>query len=228
MRTVATIIVFLLPLLAGCAAREGGGSGADAALLRLEYREQASTLPYLRLDGVQLQESSRLGRTSPVVWHFQKEELGEDFYLPLPDSYGMQDRMDESLADLLEAYGFALRGWPGGPQLLMGVKVKRLRLGSLGINEGSRSCELELEFILREAPAGLEITRFTVRGESRIDGSWTFFDRGGPRWIPDPDGADPVVEATRVAALHFLAESLNFWKDPSSWESSVHISEAVR
>jgi len=228
MKPGAVLVLSIPLLLAACAAREEHAASTSGALLRLEYREQALTLPNLRLDGVQLQETRRLGRSSSVVWHFQEEELGEDHYLPLPDSHEMQDSMHESLSEIFENFGFALRGWPGDPQILIGVEVKQLRLRSLGIGDGTRSCELELEFILREGPASVEITRFSARGESRLDGSWTFLDRSGPRWIPVPGERDPVIEATRDAAIGFLAESLEFWKDPDRWKSSIRLSGAAR
>jgi hypothetical protein len=182
----------------------------------------------MRLDGVQLQESSRLGRMSPVVWHYQEKELGRDFFLPLPESYELQDRMHESLSKTLEAFGFALRGWPGDPQVLVGVNVKHLYLRSLGLDEGYRSCALELEFILREAPSGLEITRFLARGETRLEGSWTHIFRDGPRWQPTGGEANPVLEATQEAVLEFLDQSREFWRNPDSWKATVHFSEAGR
>ncbi len=220
-------ILLALPLLAACASQRARGPSVDGALLRLEYREHASLLPNLRLDGVQLQVSSRLGRTSTVVWHFQEKELGEDWYLPIPDSYEMQDRMHASLMQTLENFGFALHGWPGDPQLFVGVKVRQMKLRSLGVGEGYRSCDLELEFILREAPSGVEIRRFNSRGQSRLSGSWTHMYRSGPRWLPESGQPHPVLEATRVATLDFLAESLEFWRDPAAWESSIKFSDAT-
>ncbi len=219
-------ILISLPLLAACASHTARGPMVDGALLRLEYREHAPQLPNLRLDGVQLQESGRLGRGSTVVWHYQEKELGEDWYLPIPDSFEMQDRMHSSLLNTLENFGFALHGWPGDPQLFVGVKVKQMRLRSLGVGEGYRSCDLELEFILREAPSGVEIRRFTSRGQSRLSGSWTHMYRSGPRWLPEGDQPHPVLEATRVAALDFLAESLEFWRDPQAWAASIKFSDA--
>jgi hypothetical protein len=221
------ILLIALLLLAACAPQHARNPVRDGALLRLEYREHAPTLPHLRLDGVQLQESSRLGRGSSVVWRFQEKELGEDWYLPIPDSYEMQDRMHQSLSSTFETFGFALRGWPGDPQPFVGVKVNSMRLRSLGVGDGYRSCDLELEFIVREAPSGVEITRFITNGQSRFSGSWTHMYRSGPRWLPEKDQPHPVLEATRVAALDFLAESLNFWRDPAKWEASISFSNAT-
>jgi len=227
MRAKALVLLSaaLLPF-AGCAAPGARTAMADRAILRLAYREQARSLPYLRLDGVQLQESSRLGLTSPCVWRFQEKELGKDYFLPLPCSYEMQDSMHEALSRTLSAFGFAVRGWPGDPQVLVGTEVKRLRLRSLGVGRGYRSCDLELEFILREASTGIEITRFTGRGSSRFEGSWTLLYRDGPRWMPIPGESDPVLEATREAALDFLARSLAFWDDPGQWKESVSFSRS--
>ena len=222
MRAAARGFAALMALaaLAGCAG--GSDEAANPALLRMEYLERAPRLPHLRVDGVEMQTSSRLGRGSSLVWRHHDESAETEYNRPLPQPEP-GDIVHESLVEVFESFGFATHGWPEHPEVLLRVRVEKLVLDSRGEEEGSRACELELAFTAREAPSGLEIARFKARGRAELPGSWTRVRGGEPRWVPVPDQADPLREAAVAVAMGFLQDSSKFWSHPPNWEPSVRL-----
>jgi len=209
-------LALLLAALAGCAG--SGGEPMNPSLLRMQYLERAPRLPHLRVDGVQMQTSARLGRGSRVAWRHRTG--GDELHRALPH-FDAGEQIHETLLGLFESFGFAAHGWPHHAEVSLDLKVEKLLLVTGGEEEGSRACELELSLTARELPSGLEIARFRSSGRAELPGSWTRLRGGEPRWIPVPGEPDPLDRAAAELALRFLEESWDFWRQPENWEPTV-------
>ena len=208
--------MLLVAALSGCAG--SSREPANPSLLRMQYLERSARLPHLRVDGVSLQTSSRLGRGSRVGWRHRSGARELNRALPQMDPGG---QIHGALVGLFESFGFATHGWPDHAELSLDIRVEKLLLLTEGEEEGRRACELELSFTARELPSGLEIARFRSSGRAELPGSWTRLRGGEPRWTPVPGEQDPLDRAAAELALRFLEESWEFWRQPENWEPTV-------
>lgn len=216
-RFLPLVLIALLPLACGPAGGEMRLDPAALSLLRLEYLERAASLPPLAVDRVELPTGERLGSFSPVIWRISAEGLsGAQALRPLPYR-DPAPRLADVLARTFSQFGFNTRGWTGVPPLRLRVEVQRLVLVTENGSADTRSCDVDLRFVLEENPLGLEIRSYDSRARVSFPGSWLALREGFASWAPRPGEPDPLDAAVARAAEDFLAQSLPFWKRPENW-----------
>ncbi|MBM4117881.1 hypothetical protein FJ251_09075 [bacterium] len=211
-------------LLAALGCRPASAPGLDPeqlSLLRLEYLERAERLPALRFDQVELPAAERFGSFSPLRWELRAPALPlQEALRPLPYA-DPGPRLRESLARVLQDFGFETGGISRRRALRLLVSVERIVLLTEADGQERRSCELQLLLRIAEEPSGLELRRYRSRGRSELPGSWLALREGHAQWSPHPGEPDPLTAAAALAAQDFLAESLDFWRRPANWEQGA-------
>lgn len=208
-------------LLAALACRPAAPPALDPeqlSLLRLEYLERAERLPALRFDRVELPVDEHFGSFSPLRWELRAPGLPlQEALRPLPYA-DLGPRLRESLARTLQDFGFETSAGSRRTALRLQVSVERLVLKTEADGGDRRGCELELLLRIAEEHSGLELQRYRSRGYSALPGSWLAVREGHAQWSPDPAEPDPLSAAVALAAQDFLVESLEFWRQPETWE----------